>query len=346
MKFETQVPHVEVIQVLTAEKMHQVTDWGVQFLASDELHGRSKGANSAIFILDTGGNTDHPDLVDRLNKDVCVNFSDSMDLEDHDGHATHCAGIACASDDELGVVGVSPKSMLVMVKVLNNIGNGFYSWAAKGVRHAADCELPEHIKHRVISLSLSGPVPDQGLEDAINYAIGKGCFIVAAAGNAGYIDEDTIGYPGKYPQVITVASITREGIPSDFSSGGEEIDVAAPGSDVYSTHLNGGYASLDGTSMAAPHISGLIALLAEIWPSLDTQSKMEAYLKEISEDVYTTGDDVRTGAGVPRLLTPQEATERALTRKDKRKAGKEQRRNDRRHQKGGLFGFLRKLKRK
>lgn len=349
MKYETKRPIVLVQEVLEKNSMREIMDWGSQFIGASGLYGKSRGREAAIFIIDTSSHTDHPDLVANVYDPACRNFSDSVNIGDADGHSTHCAGIAAAVANGKGVIGVAPEATIVLLKSLNDIGQGFYSWATEAIKHAAVVPLPPHVKHRIINLSLSGPVANEDMAEAIEFAISKGCILVAAAGNDGYDGEnDSVGFPGSYPSIITVASITKDGAPSDFSSGGESVDVAAPGSEIYSTHRNQAYAQLSGTSMASPHIAGVCALLKCIFgEAIADQASMKEYLSEISEDIYTPGRDNSTGAGVPKLLTPKQAVERKLSRKEQRKEDRSARRSaKRKNRKRGLGNFLSRLKSK
>ncbi len=110
-------------------------------------------------------------------------------------------------------------------------------------------------------MSLGGPVSSNRLYQAIHMALAKGVFIICAAGNEGSLFQNSIGYPGRYGGVITVAAHDRNGNRSGFSSRGGEIDIMAPGSNIWSTYKDGGFAELSGTSMAAPFVAGLSALI-------------------------------------------------------------------------------------
>lgn len=139
--------------------------------------------------------------------------------------------------------------------MLASDGRGDLSWIADGIEWAA--EQGAHI----ISLSLGGPISSHLLYQAIHSALTKGVFIVCAAGNEGSLFQNSIGYPGRYGGVITVAAHDNNGNRSGFSSRGGEIDVMAPGSNIWSTYKDGGYAELSGTSMATPFVAGLAALI-------------------------------------------------------------------------------------
>lgn len=280
----------------------QIQDWGHKYLKASEVYGKTRGERTIVAILDTAGEFVHPDLVQNSLNRYGKNFSDSPSLHDVQGHGTHCAGIVAATDNEVGVIGVAPATHLLPVKVLNDQGFGSYSRIASGVRYVADLQLEGELNDypRIISMSLGGPSSSKELKEAIDYAIEKGCFVIAAAGNEGYREGvNNINYPGKYPAVITIASMDKTGLPSRFSSAGVEVDLAAPGEQVYSTHKNGSYAYLSGTSMATPHVAGVGALILSHVAGISHQSQLEAFLGDYARDIYDTGEDDRTGTGVP-----------------------------------------------
>lgn len=156
---------------------------------------------------------------------------------------THCCGIIAARDNALGVVGVAPKANLVIGKVLGDSGSGSSQSVAAGVKWAADQGVD------IISMSLGSSQPDSSIKSAIQYAVGKGVYVVCAAGNDGP-GPNTVDYPGRWPEVIAVASTNQAGQVSNYSSRGPEVDIAAPGEQIVSTYLNGTLAKLSGTCLA------------------------------------------------------------------------------------------------
>lgn len=294
-KYPIHIPPYQAEVVTLAEG--QIVDWGIRYLKALEVHGTTTGEKACVFVLDTAGNYDHKDLAANLLPAYNKNFSDAPGLDDLHGHGTHCAGIAAANQNDFGVLGVAPGARLVPVKVLNDSGSGSWESVAAGIRYVADLENFPHKK--IISMSLGGGGDNELVHEAIRYAISKGVFIVVAAGNNGYSGEDSVSYPGAYPEVITVASIGPKGGPSSFSSGGPAVDVAAPGEKVYSTHLDNGYVKMSGTSMATPHVAGLLALILSVREDIKTQAELEKFLKDKAQDIFKPGRDDQTGNGAP-----------------------------------------------
>ncbi|HEV8359675.1 MAG TPA: S8 family serine peptidase [Candidatus Thermoplasmatota archaeon] len=213
-----------------------------------------------IAMLDTGIDKAHADLLDNLCDDGAAFLTGSgiavpLATEDDNGHGTHTAGIAAAGLDNLvGIAGAS-NSCLMAVKVLNAAGSGFSSDVAAGLAYATDRGA------RIASMSLGSPDSDATLQRAVEYALAGGVLVVAAAGNAGCDGSaDTVDYPGRYPAVLTVAALATPTTVADYSSCGPEVDIAAPGSDVWSTYPGNSYWSLSGTSMATPLVAGIAAL--------------------------------------------------------------------------------------
>lgn len=236
-----------------AEDIPERINWANSILGVPDVWRLTQGEGAKVAILDTGVDTDHPDLANAIieTKDFTGDG-----IEDENGHGTHCAGVVGARLNGVGFVGVAPKSDLMIGKVLANNGRGAYSWISEGIYWATESGA------NVISMSLGGASSDAELYKAIQFALFHGVFVVCAAGNEGSLFTNSVGYPGRYGGVITVASHDYNGNPSGFSSKGGEVDVMAPGSDIWSTYKNGGYAELSGTSMATPFVAGLAALIS------------------------------------------------------------------------------------
>lgn len=216
-------------------------------------HRESKGQGTTIAILDTGCDLDHPDLQENILK--AESFVGDGNPDDRQGHGTHCAGIAAASENGRGFIGVAPKAKLLIGKVLDDSGSGSIEGIAAGIMWAVKNDAD------IISMSLGASSSHPKLFSAIHEALAAGKIVVCAAGNEGQEGGNSVGYPGRYGSVISVGSYNRAGSTSVFSSKGGEVDLLAPGEAIWSTYKNKGYAVLSGTSMATPFVAGLSALI-------------------------------------------------------------------------------------
>jgi len=235
------------------KKIEAPSAWDIVRLS---LTNVSPGSPEVIVaVVDSGAAPNHPDLEGRLVPGY--NFiATSGDTSDDLGHGTHVAGvIAAGTDNSIGIAGVSFRSRIMPVKVLNSKGYAKYSDVAKGIVYAADHGA------KVINLSLGGYTSSSYLQDAVSYAWSKGAVVVAAAGND---KSDKPFYPAACTDAIAVSATDRNDARASFSNYGSYISVAAPGVSIYSTYWRRGsnyYASMNGTSAAAAHVSGVAALL-------------------------------------------------------------------------------------
>jgi subtilisin len=235
-------------------RMHAFAEslpWGVDRIDADTAHESGyTGSGADIAIIDTGIDSNHPDL--QANLGTGKTFVGSS-WEDDNGHGTHCAGIANAVDNSQGVIGVSTSATLHAVKVLNSSGGGSYSDIASGIEYVADQGWD------VGSLSLGGS-QSAAVADAVQYAYGQGVFLATAAGNDGPC-TNCVSYPAAEPECVAISSTNSSDGLSYFSSQGPEIELAAPGSSIFSTYYGDTYDTLSGTSMATPHVAGAAGLL-------------------------------------------------------------------------------------
>lgn len=247
------------------------------------------GNGTVIAVIDTGIDYNHPDLGSGFGPEYKViggyDFvNNDTDPMDDNSHGTHCAGIAAGDG---AVQGVAPKAKLMAVKVLNAGGTGLTSDIIAGIEWAFDPDGNPATDDGadIISMSLGydGGSPDDPALVALNNMVKAGVVVVVSAGNAGRQGTMTVGFPGCAEEVITVGSSTKTGGISEFSSMGPDVkyglkpDVLAPGSDIYSTVPGNSYGTKSGTSMAAPHVAGVAALLMEKhpdWSPEDIKSAM------------------------------------------------------------------------
>lgn len=228
-----------------ATPLSEGVDWGVNSYGIPSLWKQTRGAGATVAVVDSGV-APHVAL-----KDVVVdyrNFSGDADQYDTLGHGTHVAGVIGAKTG--AAKGIAPECHILSLKALGHSGMGSLSAVADAVHFAIEA------KADIISMSLGSRRPDDRLHSAIRQAQAAGVVVVCAAGN----DGGAVNYPAAFAETIGVGAVDRNGNACDFSCRGREIVVAAPGQDITSTWLNDGYATLTGTSMAAPFVSGVLAL--------------------------------------------------------------------------------------
>lgn len=273
------------------ETSEQVADWGyLKVEAGLAKTNDWTGKGVKIGIIDTGVQTNHPDL--QVAGGVSF-IEESPTYNDDEGHGTHVAGIIGAKDNDIGIVGVAPDAELYAIKSLNNFGYGNLSDVIAGIEWAVNNKLD------IINLSLTTESPSPFLEGIVNYAANRGILIVAAAGNSSTelpIGTDVL-YPARYDSVIAVGAIGAQNHKSKFSYFGPNMEFVAPGENVYSTTSNGGYSRLFGTSMAAPFVSGIAALYKQAYPELDIQD-IRILMQKEAFDLGAVGRDINFGYGL------------------------------------------------
>jgi subtilisin family serine protease len=265
--------------------------WGLTAMNATSAWDVTTGiASVPIAILDTGVLASHQDLAPNMLPGYNT-IAESTNTTDIHGHGTHVAGIAAASiNNGYGIAGLAGSSKIIPVKVLGDTGSGSTLDIAEGVIWAADHGA------KVINMSLGSSSDSLTLQNAINYAFNKGVVVVAAAGND---NTSALHYPAANENVIAVSSIDQYKNKSSFSNYGSHIDVAAPGSAIYSTVRTSttSYGYMQGTSMASPYVAGLAALLLSNNPSL-TPSQVEDQMEKSATDLGTVGFDNYFGHGL------------------------------------------------
>ncbi len=250
----------------------------------------SQGAGVTVAIVDSGIKLDHPDLapnawtnfaevpgngvdddgngyVDDVHGVDLTTTSPGQDVSDGHGHGTHVAGIVAAAANGRGVVGVAPRAKVMAVKVLTAQGGGTTGAEAEGIRYAAANGA------RVINVSIQGDDPDPRLNEAIAAAAAANALVVVSAGNSARNIDDQPSYPAAIPApnlIGVAATAPEEGRTLDENSnyGRLTVQLAAPGQEILSTSNSGSFEYKSGTSMAAPMVSGVAALMASVNPRI------------------------------------------------------------------------------
>jgi thermitase len=269
--------------------------YGPQIIQCQPAWDVNQGSSSVIIaIVDTGINLSHVDLSGKIVAGWDFVNNDA-DASDDNGHGTHCAGISAAkTNNAVGIAGVGFNCWLMPVKVLNSGGSGTWANVAAGI------DFAKNNGAHVISMSLGGTGTSATVQTAVDGAWNANKLVVAAAGNS---NTTTQFYPAAYPNCIAVASTTSTDQRSSFSNyGASWVDVAAPGSDIYSTY-GSGYSNLSGTSMACPHVAGLGGLL---WAHLGTNTNVAVIRQRIEQNCDPVGNFVAWGRiNAYRALTGQ-----------------------------------------
>ncbi|WP_342542047.1 S8 family serine peptidase [Paenisporosarcina sp. FSL H8-0542] len=260
------------------------------------------GKGVKVGILDTGIDTEHSDLFVRGG--FCsleVKCPQSVSYDDDNGHGTHVAGTIAALKNNAGIQGVAPNVELFAIKSLNRNGGGSTASLVAGVEWAIKNDID------ILNISVTTNGDDPALRMVLDKAYQSGMVLVAAAGNEGEsLQKDSVQYPAKYDSVIGVAAITATNEKLLESSSGPEVEIAAPGSSIVSTYprnldttdgLKNGYFSQSGTSMAAPHVTGVLALYKERFPNA-SNVKLRQMLQVTATDLGAVGRDETFGYGV------------------------------------------------
>lgn len=300
LKKNPNITDVELDSMVFALDTELDNSWGVKRIGAGFVHDDgNNGEGIKIAVIDTGIDRDHPDLDDNLVGGV--NFvsipswktPDPNKWDDDNGHGTHVAGIIAAENNNTGVVGVAPGAALYALKALDRTGSGYISDVVMAIQWATDPngDGNNSDKMDIINMSLGGAY-DIWLDAACLLAYYEGLILVAAAGNGG-----SVIFPAAYDSVIAVSATNSADELAWFSSTGPEVELAAPGVDIYSTYNGGGYTTLSGTSMASPHVAGTAAL---VWKANPTWSNndVRTQLQETAEDLGAVGWDSKYGYGL------------------------------------------------
>ncbi|MDQ7723547.1 S8 family peptidase [Bacillus inaquosorum] len=265
-------------------------NYGLDIIGVKKLWEKSvKGKGVNIAIIDTGCDIEHQDL--KKNIIGVYNFTSDdngnpNNVTDYSGHGTHVSGII-GNQNKMNLIGIAPESNLLILKVINKSGTAYTKILIEAIEYALKWRGPDNSKIDIINLSLGTNKDNPKLQQVINYGIKNNVIFVAAAGNGGdgRGDTDEINYPGFYKDVYQIGATDQHNLPASFSNSNKNIDFLAPGKDIISCFPDDQYAVLSGTSMAAPHVSGVIALIKSQYRSQGleiTNTTVLDYLKQKS----------------------------------------------------------------
>ena len=244
------LPEVTIKAKPAPQPVAQSTPWGIA-----RIGGSADGSGKIAWIIDTGIDMDHPDLtVDQTRGKNFISLTSKPD--DDNGHGTHCAGIVAARNNSLGVIGVAAGATVVPIKVLDRRGSGAYSAIIAGVDYVTENGKAGD----AVNLSLGGPTYD-ALDAAIIVLANKGLKVAIAAGNESQNANNVSPARVNGNNIYTISAMGTGDLWATYSNyANPPVDYCAPGTAIYSTYKGGGYATLSGTSMAAPHACGLLLL--------------------------------------------------------------------------------------
>jgi len=239
-----------------------------------------------VAVLDTGVDLTHPDLVDNLVEGFNLIDPKKPPQDDH-GHGTMIAGVLGASGkNPNGITGILKQVRIMPIKVMRNDGKGGSADVAKGIRLAVDEGAD------IVLLSLGDWNYSSLIQEVVNYAESKRVLVVSATGN----NMDFVNYPAALPTVLGVGAVDTLDRVETYSNKGQEVDVVAPGSVIYTTVLGGGYDTRSGTSLAAPQVAGLAGLILSKYPDF-TPAQVRNLIRYSAVDIESPGWDKKSGYG-------------------------------------------------
>jgi subtilisin family serine protease/plastocyanin len=291
------------------DSYYSLSQWGVKRINADTAWDFTLGThNVTVAVLDTGIDYTHDDLSSNMwndgsghyGYDFWNNDADPMDdnINGYEGgiwtpntnifHGTHVAGVVGADiNNVIGIAGTA-QCRLMAVKVMNDSGEGTDATVAQGMIWAVDHGA------QIVTMSLGVDAQTLALTNAVQYASAHGVVLVAAAGNEGL---PSVSYPAAYPEVIAVGASDKLDHKASFSNSGSQLELMAPGVQIWSAKPGDAYQELSGTSTATPFVAGVTALMLSINPAL-TVAQIRTVLNETAEDLGTTGWDASTGWGI------------------------------------------------
>ncbi|MCX5894345.1 MAG: S8 family peptidase [Proteobacteria bacterium] len=313
------VPNYSLKLYFTPDDKYYDLQWNFPLIHVDQAWDKSSGEGVTVAVVDTGVNpTGHDGFGNRLLQGYDAILGIQGYWQDNNSHGTHVAGtIAQETNNGTGVAGIAYRAKILPVKVLPRSGfasDSNISWVTDGIDWAVENGAD------IINMSLGGPNSPL-LEEAVNDAVNQGVTVIAAAGNHNYNENTQVGYPAAYDSVIAVGAVDYNKQRATYSNYGPELDIVAPGGDTsqdangdgymdgivqetFRQYLGFRYFAVDwnyyffqGTSMAAPHVAGVAALIKSKHPDW-TPEQIRSALLNTAEDLGDPGRDDQYGYGL------------------------------------------------
>jgi subtilisin len=288
-------------------RMTEELPWGITQVTAPTawLLGGSGafGGGVKLAYLDSGGDPNHPDLTFAGGFNPVTNSTSDWfdDIAACNGHGTHIAGTIAGRHNDFGVVGVAPEASLYAIKVFQDLSGSCLAYTSSQIS-GLDWAVKNGIT--VVSVSIGGTSPSSSYQTAISSAASKGTYMVAAAGNNG---TSSMTYPGNYQDVISVASVDPGNNHSSWSNYGPNLSISAPGEGILSTMPGGSYGYKSGTSMATPHVAGVVGLILARYPGI-SRSELLSRLQQGALDLGAPGRDDVYGWGLARAAEAMDGT--------------------------------------
>ncbi|NLJ60616.1 MAG: S8 family serine peptidase [Firmicutes bacterium] len=308
----TQLDDVHTLRVPNDPRFS--SQWALDAMALPYAWDKTTGSGSVtVAVIDTGVQVDHPDLAGNIGPGYDF-YNKTSRVTDYNGHGTHIAGIIGAiANNGAGIAGINWNVRIMPLKAADNSGGGYLSLSEiiEALHYAADNGAD--VVNMSFQIGGASTGEDLFMEEAIEYAYNKGVTMIAAAGNEG---QQWLAYPARHSKVIAVSAVGPDLIRANWSNYGNNIDVAAPGDNILSTWPVSTFASASGTSMAAPQVAGVAALL--ISSGVRGPENIRQILHNTAMDLGTKGYDDVYGWG---LVNAHAAVNGALITKMKIFAG-------------------------
>lgn len=270
-----------------------INERGIRSIKADEFIKRTgcQGENINIAVIDTGCNIEYPIFQNSIIGTKNFVGLDDESIKDENGHGTHVAGI---------IKSIAPKCNLLIIRVFNKYGGTVQGIITDALKYVYFWRGKNGEKIHIVNMSLGSPIEDEQMHTVIKEMYKAGMYVVCAQGNEGdgNFNTEEMSYPGYFEETLSVACCDYNGNIVHFSNSGVETDLSAPGYDIYSCYKDGLYVSMSGTSMAAPHATGAMALLMsaykkyhpnEPYHKIDFQNELRRRCRQIMKNTYAEG---------------------------------------------------------